>query len=99
MALSMMGEALLGVGRPAEAVGYLEEALTRGGSGPGLHDLLGLALADVGRFAEAESHFRRAVALDPSSALARAHLAAVEARVATAKHQGASRQAGALPVP
>ncbi len=80
IALTMMGELLILRGRSRAAIFRLEQALAIDEDNAVLHDLLGLALADVGRLASAVSHFRRSVELDPTFRLAQAHLAAVRAQ-------------------
>jgi tetratricopeptide (TPR) repeat protein len=69
---SSMGLALVDLGRPGEAVPYLEQALRRKvpNAAP-VHNTLGVALHGQDRIDEALAHFREAIAIDPhhSSAL------------------------------
>ncbi len=65
-ALYGKGYVLLHLGRPAEALPFLEETV---GILPrwDAHETLGLALARLGRFEEAENHLREALRLEPGS--------------------------------
>ena len=59
---------LLNVRQPKEAERILREALKIAPDHAQLNNLLGAALVELSRFAEAEAHFRRAAELDPSLA-------------------------------
>jgi predicted O-linked N-acetylglucosamine transferase (SPINDLY family) len=61
--------------RPAEALPQLLFALSRGAASPELHNNLGAALRDLGRFKEAASAFRNAVTMRPGYLQAQQNLA------------------------
>ena len=65
-----LGVALDKVGRKAEALTMLEQAVAIGPGDPFAHESLGAVLAHVGRVAEGESHLRRAIELAPNHARA-----------------------------
>lgn len=71
-----LGEALLRLGRPEEAIGVLEPAVSLASDDPDVHHLLGRALVLAGRPQEATAPLETAVRLDPDFALPR-HLLAI----------------------
>jgi Flp pilus assembly protein TadD len=73
-----MGELLLESGQHAEAVTHLERSLSRRPNDARMHNVLGTALARIGRLREAEVHFRRATELDPAMEAARSNVVAAE---------------------
>ncbi len=75
-----MGMALTGLGRPADALAYFEEAIRQDSERPAAEYNLANALADLGRFEEAAVHYRRALAADATSAGAWHNLAIAELR-------------------
>jgi len=60
-------------GRPAEAVAQYEPAIAAGAGAPA-HDLLGVALLDLGRTFDAEREFRKALVWEPSRTSSLGHL-------------------------
>lgn len=71
-----LGEALLRLGRPEEAIRVLEPAVSLAPGDPDVHHLLGRALVLAGRPQEALAPLQTAVRLDPNFALPR-HLLAI----------------------
>jgi len=67
---SLLGNALLDLGRAEEAVRYFEESLRVMPDNQPTHNGLGIALAAVGRFDEAIAHYQRALELRPEDPLA-----------------------------
>lgn len=65
------------LGRPAETLATVQEGIRVCGDSPDLQALLGLAFADVGKFAEAEAAYRASLARIPQDANVRYNLAAV----------------------
>ena len=77
------GWLLVKQGRQEEALGYLREATARLGDDPSVRTHLGIALADLGRDAEAASELRAALrsqAVFPERALAQERLAVITSR-------------------
>jgi putative PEP-CTERM system TPR-repeat lipoprotein len=76
------GVALAGLhmraGRSAKAVPILEGLVQRQPNSAGLHDLLGMALAQTGKVPAAKAAFERAIALDGTLVTPKLHLARVE---------------------
>ena len=70
-ALTLLGAACIGQGRPAEAVELLQTACRVHPQHAAAHDNLGVALAKLGRFAEAQGSFQQATLLEPRSMLRR----------------------------
>ena len=70
----LIGAALLGRGRPGEAIGYLDSAVQEQPDLEAAHFNLGRALLDEGRPRESAESFRRAAALDPLDGEAEAGL-------------------------
>ncbi|MBS0375215.1 MAG: tetratricopeptide repeat protein [Proteobacteria bacterium] len=69
-----LGNALLRVGREAEALGCFDAVLAREPGSANAHNNRGSALKRLGRLAEARAAFARAAALDPKHATARTNL-------------------------
>jgi protein O-mannosyl-transferase len=69
-----LGRALVGLGRPDEAIAVFREALAHDFLTAGIHTDLGVALARAGRHDEAVAHFEMAASLNPRSAAARNNL-------------------------
>jgi putative PEP-CTERM system TPR-repeat lipoprotein len=65
-------------GQPARAVPIIESLVQRQPNSAGLHDLLGMALAQTGKVAAARAAFERAIALDGTLTAPKLHLARVE---------------------
>ena len=63
-ALVTLGDALAVKGEHASAVAAFERALRGRPDDAGLHNKLGVALGELSRFGEAETAYRRAIALD-----------------------------------
>ena len=78
------GTAALERGEPARAVTDLERAAALAPQASEVQNHLGLAYAELGREAEAERAFRRAVALDCDNAAAQQNLRAAEQGAAVA---------------
>jgi Flp pilus assembly protein TadD len=79
------GTAALDKGEPERAVADLERAGTLAPQASEVQNHLGLAYVELGREAEAERAFRRALALDCDNAAAQANLRAVEQRAAVSQ--------------
>src|SRR5688500_1412404 len=62
-ALSLLGAACLGLGKPAEAVDLLQQAVRLRPSDAAAHDNLGVGLAGLGQPEEAVASFRRVLRL------------------------------------
>ena len=63
-----LGQALIGLGRPAEALPYFEEVLRGKPRDAELHNNLGMALAALHRWPDAIAHYETAVRLNPQLA-------------------------------
>ncbi len=72
-----LANALFDTGDPNGAVAHAEIAVRLRPDDPGAHDVLGRALAVLGRVVDAERAFERALDVDPSHAEAREHLEAI----------------------
>jgi predicted Zn-dependent protease len=79
LAHATLGEALLAVGRPAEAETACQAAISRDAGAPEGHRCLGQFLLGDGRPADAVAPLQRAVAIDPADPEARRLLAAATA--------------------
>ena len=69
-----LGAALLGTGRPADALGHLRTALRQEPNQANGHFLLARALQGIGRTEEAASEYTEAIRLDPTLSGARMNL-------------------------
>lgn len=97
-ALHNLGRALALSGDPGSALGWLESATAADPDAAPLWNGLGAVQVQLGRLADAELSFRRALALDPGDAAVRENLAVV--RRLRADQGDASPPAGdALPSP
>ena len=54
-------------GKPAIAADHCRKGLARSGGSPALHDLFGTALAECGRWPEAEAAYRKSLDLEPGN--------------------------------
>ena len=72
---SYMGCCLRDLGRYEEAISALQQGLACDDERPDLYNTLGVCCYKTGRFAEAAGYFRRAVFLNPASAIDYANLA------------------------
>ncbi len=92
------GVALAGLymrrGQPAKAVTIIEGLVQRQPANAGLHDLLGMALAQTGKVPAAKAAFERAIALDGALVAPKLHLARVE--IATKQYDAAAARLDAL---
>src|SRR5579859_747812 len=75
------GDELAGAGNPGAAVERYSEALTYRAEDAELHTNLGVTLAQLMRFKEAQAELVAALRIDPSSETARKALAAVQAQI------------------
>jgi len=75
-----LGLCLLRLERPEEALAHFDELLPRNSDLPFLHASRANALLAIGEVGEAESSFRRAIALDPNQGIALAGLAHIDSR-------------------
>jgi tetratricopeptide (TPR) repeat protein len=88
--MAALARCLLAVERPAEALAVLEPAVQLAPSYANAHAYRGQALGRLGRIAEEEQSYARALELDPANLTAKAGLASLSS------HFGEHRQARAL---
>ncbi|CAK4705894.1 hypothetical protein LEN26_001570 [Aphanomyces euteiches] len=73
-ALHLLGLVFYQSGNPIEAISYIEQALQGNSTFEEFHNSMGLCLKDLGRTAEAQVHFEKALKLRPSFLEARFNL-------------------------
>jgi Flp pilus assembly protein TadD len=77
--LFLWGDDLVKAGKNQDAMTHYQESLAFRAGDAELHAKLGVALASLGRFAEAQSEFQAAMRIDPTSTAARQGLATIQA--------------------
>lgn len=95
----VMGDTHLILGQPGVALAFEQTAVTLRPDDALAHRGLGLALAQLGRFAEAATELEQAAALAPSDRDVRRQLAAIRARLARATGSAGPAKPPAAPGP